>query len=448
MEQSLFWAGYAGVRSYRIPALAYTKRGTLIAAADARLQEGCDNPNRIDKVIRRSFDRGKSWEEVMTVREMSGEGRNGSAAIDPCILYDERTERIWIIYCYSPAGIGLFNANMGTGYDGQGRKLLYDEADCVFYMEENLVYDSAGKWSGYAVGADGALTKDGSVCGNIRLSNGKFREFPTCCIQGIYSDDEGNSWSDMLDMTAQVKKPWMRFIGPGPGNGIVKKQSPAQGRYIVPVYYSNAYGLLSSAVIYSDDSGTSWRLGASPNDAGCPQTSRLSFDQSLSLQEMQVVELDDGRLRAFIRNTMPQKVIYYSDSMDGGETWTQPEASGFLDNPVCMLSAIRLPRGKDEVLFSGPWDKQRRVNGTVMRSKDGGLTLDSICTVTEAGFGYSSMAVLDENTIGLLYEVDNGTPVVEEMRFRTISLQTDFTAVTEKEQQKEGVLRFKAGDRV
>ncbi len=37
------------VRSFRIPSLLYTKRGTLIAAADARLEEGCDNPNRIDR---------------------------------------------------------------------------------------------------------------------------------------------------------------------------------------------------------------------------------------------------------------------------------------------------------------------------------------------------------------------------------------------------------------
>ena len=52
MDGKLFYAGYCGVRSFRIPSLLYTKKGTLIAAVDARIQEGCDNPNRIDKVIR------------------------------------------------------------------------------------------------------------------------------------------------------------------------------------------------------------------------------------------------------------------------------------------------------------------------------------------------------------------------------------------------------------
>ena len=38
---------------YRIPSLITAKDGVLIACADARYCSGMDNPNRIDKVIRR-----------------------------------------------------------------------------------------------------------------------------------------------------------------------------------------------------------------------------------------------------------------------------------------------------------------------------------------------------------------------------------------------------------
>ncbi len=38
---------------------------------------------------------------------------------------------------------------------------------------------------------------------------------------------------------------------------IVKARGIAKGRYVIPVYYSNLYGLLSAAVVYSDDQGVS-----------------------------------------------------------------------------------------------------------------------------------------------------------------------------------------------
>ena len=49
--------------NYRIPALFYTQKGTLIAGIDRRVESGGDSPNNIDAVIRRSFDDGTTWEE-------------------------------------------------------------------------------------------------------------------------------------------------------------------------------------------------------------------------------------------------------------------------------------------------------------------------------------------------------------------------------------------------
>ena len=166
MDGKLFYAGYSGVRSFRIPSLLYTKRGTRIAAADARLEEGCDNPNRIDKVIRRSFDQGRSWGSMIVALEMQGRGRQGCAAIDPCMLYDGQSERIFMFYCYSPAGIGLQNANAGTGYDSQGRKLLYDREDRVFCYEARDLQCSHGNSQLHAGGSimgdpDGSMTVTG-----------------------------------------------------------------------------------------------------------------------------------------------------------------------------------------------------------------------------------------------------------------------------------------------
>ena len=35
-----------------------------------------------------------------------------------------------------------------------------------------------------------------------------------------YSDDDGKTWSNPIDITPQVKADWMIFLGTGPGVGI------------------------------------------------------------------------------------------------------------------------------------------------------------------------------------------------------------------------------------
>ena len=57
----LFSKDRGPVNNYRIPSIITADDGTVIACADARLYGGSDNPNRIEKVICRSFDNGESW---------------------------------------------------------------------------------------------------------------------------------------------------------------------------------------------------------------------------------------------------------------------------------------------------------------------------------------------------------------------------------------------------
>lgn len=69
----------------------HRKDGVLIACADARYCSGMDNPNRIDKVIRRSFDCGETWEDaVIAVEEHGTKQMKSSAAIDPVMVYSKK----------------------------------------------------------------------------------------------------------------------------------------------------------------------------------------------------------------------------------------------------------------------------------------------------------------------------------------------------------------------
>ena len=46
--------------NYRIPSVITTKHGTVVACADERFFSAADFPNRIDKVLRRSEDGGRT----------------------------------------------------------------------------------------------------------------------------------------------------------------------------------------------------------------------------------------------------------------------------------------------------------------------------------------------------------------------------------------------------
>lgn len=97
--------------------------------------------------------------------------------------------------------------------------------------------------------------------GNIYLKdrNTPFLAINTAYVWLIHSDDNGKTWSNPIDLSAQVKKDWMKFFGTGPGVGIQTKN----GSLLFPIYYTNQHGKQSSALVISKDGGKTWDLGAS-----------------------------------------------------------------------------------------------------------------------------------------------------------------------------------------
>lgn len=82
----LFDSGESGVHTYRIPALAVTKAGTLLAFAEAR-QNGHKDHGDIDLVVKRSEDGGRTWGEAITVR---ADGENCCSSPTPVVLESGR----------------------------------------------------------------------------------------------------------------------------------------------------------------------------------------------------------------------------------------------------------------------------------------------------------------------------------------------------------------------
>ena len=339
----LFEPGLAGSAAFRIPSLLTTSRGTVLAGIDIRWRGSQDNPNHISIGLRRSEDGGESWSPLQILVQYPGDGADGAAAIDSALLEDRVTGTVWMLFSHTPGGIGLWQSRQSVGFDRRGRRLLYDEAGEEYYCDrDGAVYDQTGNRTRFQVEPNGDVRRGGEYAGNIYQketeSPRSLLEARTSFLQAIKSEDDGVTWSPPIDLNPQVKQPWMKFLGAGPGRGLQLVHGPRRGRLVFPVYFSNPHDRLSNAVIYSDDHGQTWKLGCSPND-GREWEGETVFAETLAswsgqLTESQVVELPNGELKAFIRNHSGTERTAVAVSRDGGETGGEVSFACRSDLPV------------------------------------------------------------------------------------------------------------------
>ena len=91
-EYTVLDMGDYGSKFYRIPAIVTAKDGSLVTATDKRWDHSGDLPARIDVVVRRSTDGGKTWSEPVTVAsDPKGYG-------DASLVVDQKSGTIMCIY--------------------------------------------------------------------------------------------------------------------------------------------------------------------------------------------------------------------------------------------------------------------------------------------------------------------------------------------------------------
>jgi sialidase-1 len=216
-----------------------------------------------------------------------------------------------------------------------------------------------------------------------------------------HSDDDGATWSQPKDITADVKRPNWTWYATGPGNGIQLTRSPHNGRLAIPCDHIEATTRKAfSHVIYSDDHGRSWQLGGT-----CPNS---------GTNECAVVELADGRLMLNMRNyETGKKGRAVCFSRDGGATWGDRSYDQTLVEPICQASILRLrwpdQGGASRILFSNPASAQRE-KMTIRLSNDEGKTWPAATMVHAGPAAYSCLAALPDGSIGCLYERGDANP--------------------------------------
>ncbi len=228
------------------------------------------------------------------------------------------------------------------------------------------------------------------------------------------SIDDGVTWSDPVDITADVTKPDWTWVATGPGIGIQLENEPYKGRLVIPSDHGKGSGdegderVQYSHVFYSDDHGETWQLGA----AVAPHT-----------DECQVIEKDDGTLLINMRNYWGRQggrpdrgsMRALATSQDGGATWSELSFDSTLIEPICQASLIRhtgyaAAESPSRLLFSNPASPTDRIDLTVRLSYDSGKTWPVSRLLNPGRSAYSNLAILPDGSIACLYERGKSIP--------------------------------------
>lgn len=201
-------AGDDGVDTFRIPGLASTPRGTLIAVYDARNRNGGDLPGDIDVAMQRSTDGGETWIAMQRIMDFDAavQGSQGNGVGDPAVLVDQGTGRIFVAALWSKGP---------RAWNGSGPGMTPEET------------------------------------GQLML---------------VHSSDDGLTWSSPVSLTPQVKQRDWKLCFNGPGNGIQLRD----GTLVFAAQYRDPSGQPHSCFIASSDGGDSWQISPAAIPEGIP----------------------------------------------------------------------------------------------------------------------------------------------------------------------------------
>ena len=181
---------YGKACRYRIPALAVSKKGTILAFCEARRVDGNDCGD-IDAVVKRSEDNGKTWgPEILIIDYGTKSVNNHSPVVDP------KTGRIWVVGNVSDIDPRPVLVSYSDD-DGKTWSKAKDVQSQLLTPNPNAVIYGAGPGAGIVL-------ERGKHAGRFVIPM-NFGYAGSCVSGAIYSDDRGATW----------KTGGMLRVGPG-----------------------------------------------------------------------------------------------------------------------------------------------------------------------------------------------------------------------------------------
>lgn len=373
---------------YRIPALAQTRKGILLAACDYRYSKtdvGWNNRNglwQIDVVMKRSSDHGRTWSEQFVVARGNEHATDTvrTAFGDPSIVADRTSDNV-LLHCVAGK----------TSYQGATRQ---NPQHAMFFHS-----------------TDGGLTWD----------NGTDL---TEMIHGLYDGKLPNGGSaDGLFLTS---------------GRIMQSRYVRKGKfyrlYIAHPVRQRGVDRCGTFVIYSDDFGHTWNVLGNPACA-----------PSIAQDESKIEELPDGSVLLSCRDVAGGRrfnIFTYTNALEGLGTWgheVMPENMTAKHVNACNGEILIVPAKRNAdgrklfvILQSVPLSARRDSVGFFYKelaTRDDYSTPErlgdnwekGLCITSESSC-YSTMVDMDNHRIGFLYEV-RGQDEGYDIEFKNLSLE-------------------------
>lgn len=354
---------------YRIPALAVTKDGTLIAVADYRhsgTDIGVTDKGRIDLHYRLSYDNGNTWTDVMPLIEGKGAQSPDFMNVgfgDPCIVADRESDRVLLLSC-----AGNVSFQNGTRQNHQNIARFYSE-------------DGGKTWSA-----------------------------PEDIAESIYSQFDASKYGPVRSM----------FVASG---RIMQSRITKVGNYYrlyCAVLVRDKSAKHMNYVLFSDDFGGTWKVLGDINTSAVYNTA----------DEPKVEELANGTIIISSRYNGGRYYNFftYTDINAGVGKWETATFSGAANNGVeskdnstngeiMIIPVTRTEDGKAMYLAlqSVPLGPQRKNVGIYYKELcdefddyispiEFARDWDGVKQVTTLNSAYSTMAWQKDNRLGFLYE--------------------------------------------
>jgi sialidase-1 len=227
------------------------------------------------------------------------------------------------------------------------------------------------------------------------------------------STDDGVSWSPRVEITSSVKSSTWGWYATGPGHGFQLKRGQQAGRLVIPSDHNTTNSVNGAHVVYSDNHGATWQLGAVATTSG-------GIKPNETLGAELVATAPNGGSRLYF-NTRDQNGTAPGTR---GEAWSNDGGSSFVGPftnrvefvcPVVQGSVVRL-RATDEgaaanrLLFSCPNHASSRIMMSVWSSATEGVSWSEPRLVYDGPSAYSDLVRLGGGEMGLLYEKGASSP--------------------------------------
>lgn len=376
---------------YRIPAIARTHNGNLVAVADYR-HSGSDigvvNNGRLDLHGRISRDNGATWEDVFPIVEGKGAASDDFMHVgfgDPCIVGDRESGKVLLMSC----------------------------------------------------------------AGNVSFQSGTRSNHQ--CIARFVSEDNGETWSEPVDISEHIYAQFdgsdyvaaAMFVGSGK---ILQSATTKVGEYYrlycaVDFRSSTSSGYNINFVLYSDDFGETWKiLGTADtppvaNGGDEPKVEELP-DGSILLSSRPAYASTGGRIYNIFHFTNTARAegswgtMAVSNADNGGTVSDNCSCNG----EILIVPAVRKADGKKlyVALQSVPFGSGRTNVGIHYKElesladfNDAGnfaKDWDGSLQVSTMGSAYSTMTRQANDSIAFLYE-ESTYGVDYTIRYKAFSLE-------------------------